>query len=125
MFILYRTNNSKAEPAIPAAMADLTAVVRVCEANGTVAVLGTIPPRGWTAESDPEARFNKHLIELCRKLEIPIAYIFEGFQEKGPDNRRTYMGNDGVHWTGEGMAVCGRAWGATLDEMPFVLRDRK
>ena len=52
-------------------------------------------------------------------------YIFEGFQAKGPENRRTYMGSDGVHWTGAGMAVGGRAWGETLDQMRFVLRDQQ
>jgi len=124
MFVLYGTNNNKAEKNIPAAMDDLTAVVEACEANGTVAVLGTIPPRGWTAESRPEADFNQSLIELCRKLEIPTGYIFEGFQEKGPEDRRTYMGGDGVHWTGAGMAIGGRAWSATLDQVRFVLRDQ-
>jgi len=125
MFILYGTNNNKAEQSAPAAMDDLTAVVRACEANGTVAALGTIPPRGWKSESEPEANFNKHLIELCRKLEIPTGYIFEGFQAKGPENRRTYMGGDGVHWTGEGMAIGSRAWGKTLDQVRFVLRDQE
>jgi hypothetical protein len=125
MFILYGTNNNKAEQRIPAAMDDLTAVVKACEANGTVAVLGTIPPRGWTPESEPEANFNKHLIALCRRLEIPTGYIFEGFQEKGPQNRRTCMGGDGVHWTGAGMTIGGRAWGETLDQVRFVLRDQE
>lgn len=125
MFILYGTNNNKAQQSIPAAMDDLTAVVGACEANGTVAVLGTIPPRGWKSESGPEANFNKHLIGLCRKLEIPTGYIFEGFQAKGSENRRTYMGGDGVHWTGEGMAIGGCAWGETLDQVRFVLRDQE
>ena len=55
MFILYGTNNNKAEERIPAAMGDLAAIVKACEANGTVPVLGTIPPRGWTPESAPES----------------------------------------------------------------------
>jgi len=125
MFILYGTNNNKAEKSIPAAMEDLTAVVKACEANGTVAVLGTIPPRGWTAESAPEANFNKHVIELCRKLKIPTGYIFEGFQAAGAEKRRTYMGGDGVHWTGQGMALGGKAWGKTLTQIRFVIRDQR
>jgi hypothetical protein len=125
MFILYGTNNSKREEHIAAAMDDLAAVVAACEANGTVAVLGTIPPRSWTPDSAPEANFNRHVVELCRKLRIPTSYIFEKFQEAGPENRRTYMGGDGVHWTGAGMAVAGRAWGKTLEQIRFVLRDQK
>jgi hypothetical protein len=125
MFILYGTNNNKAEEHIPAAMDDLASVVATCEANGTVAVLGTIPPRGWAPESAPEASFNRHVIERCGKLKIPIGYVFEGFQEAGPQNRRTYMGGDGVHWTGEGMAIGARAWGRALEQIRFGLRDQK
>jgi len=124
MFILYGTNNNKAQEHIPAAIDDLAAVVAACEANGTVAVLGTIPPRGWDAESAPEANFNRHVIELCRKLKIPTGYIFEGFQEAGPENRRTYLGGDGVHWTGAGMAIGARAWGKALEQIRFVIRDQ-
>jgi hypothetical protein len=64
------------------------------------------------------------VIELCRKLKIPTGHIFEGFQQAGPENRRTYMGGDGVHWTGAGMAIGGRAWGKALDQIRFALRDQ-
>ena len=83
------------------------------------------PPRGWTPDSTPEAAFNRQLVELCRRLQIPTGYIFEAFQGAGPESRKTYMGGDGVHWTGEGMALAGRAWARTLDQLRFVLRDRK
>jgi len=122
MFILYGTNNNKAEEHLPAAMDDLAAIVAACQQRGTVAVLGTIPPRGWTSESAPEANFNRHVVELCRKLKIPTGYIFEGFQAAG--DRRRYMGGDGVHWTGDGMAIAGKAWGSALEQVRFVLRDR-
>jgi lysophospholipase L1-like esterase len=122
MFILYGTNNNKDERCLPQAMEDLVAVVQACEANGTVAVLGTIPPRGWTPESAPEARFNQQVVGLCRKLQVPTGYIFEGFQAAG--DRRRSMGGDGVHWTGEGMEIAGRAWGKTLEQIRFVVRDQ-
>jgi hypothetical protein len=124
MLVLYGTNNNKAEQHLAAAMDDLTAVVEACEANGTVAVLGTIPPRGWTPDSSPEANFNARLIELCRQLTIPTGYLFESFQEAGAEHRRRYMGGDGVHWTGAGMALGGRAWGRVLEQIRFVVRDR-
>jgi lysophospholipase L1-like esterase len=122
MFILYGTNNNKDEKHIPEAMDDLAAVVQACEANGTVAILGTIPPRGWTPESAPEARFNQHLIALCRQIQVPTGYIFEDFQAAG--DRRKHMGGDGVHWTGEGMEIAGRAWGKALEQIRFVVRDQ-
>ena len=122
MFILYGTNNNKSEQHIPAAMEDLAAIVMACEKRGTVAFLGTIPPRGWTPESAPEAKFNRHLVELCRSRRIPAGYIFETFQTAG--ERRKYMGNDGVHWQGTGMALAARTWAAALNEIRFVIRDR-
>ena len=122
MFVLYGTNNNKSEQHLPQAMEDLAAIVKACEDRGTVCILGTIPPRGWTPESQPEANFNKHVVELCRKLKIPTGYIFEDFQ--AADNRRKYMGGDGVHWRGEGMAIGAKAWGKALDQIRFALRDQ-
>jgi hypothetical protein len=122
MFVLYGTNNNKAEQHLAQAMDDLAAIVKACEDRGTVCILGTIPPRGWTPESQPEANFNKHVVELCRKLKIPTGYIFEDFQAAG--DRRKYMGGDGVHWRGEGMAIGAKAWGKALDQIRFALRDQ-
>jgi lysophospholipase L1-like esterase len=125
MFILYGTNNGKAAKDLPSAMGDLAAVVKACDQSGTVAVLGTIPPRGWTTASQPEADYNAEVVKLCRNLKIPASYIFEGFQAAGAENRKTYMGGDGVHWRGEGMEIAARAWGRTLDQIRFVIRDQK
>jgi len=122
MFVLYGTNNNKAEQHLPQAMDDLAAIVKACEARGTVCVLGTIPPRGWTPESQPEANFNRRVIELCHKLKIPTGYIFEDFQSAG--DRRKTMGGDGVHWRGEGMAIGAKAWGKALGQIGFALRDQ-
>jgi hypothetical protein len=58
-------------------------------------------------------------------MKIPTGYIFEGFQAAGPENRKTYMGGDGVHWRGEGMEIGAHAWGRTLDQIRFVIRDQK
>ena len=88
-----------------------------------MAMLGTIPPRGWTPESEPEARFNTHVVALCRRLAIPTGYIFEDFQAAG--DRKTFMGGDGVHWRGAGMAIAAKAWGKALDQIRFVLRDQE
>jgi lysophospholipase L1-like esterase len=123
MFVLYGTNNSKRQSAIPPAMEDLAAIVEACETNGTVCVLGTIPPRKFSdPESKPEANYNKHVIELCHKLKIPTGYLFEEIQAAG--DRRKFISGDGVHWTGAGMAVGGKAWGKALRQIRFVLRDR-
>ena len=125
MFILFGTNNGKSEKELPAAMEDLAAIVKACEEHGTVAVLGTIPPRGWTPASQPEADYNAQVVKLCRERKIPTGYIFEGFQTVGPEDRRKYLGDDGVHWRGEGMEIAALAWGRTLDQIRFVIRDQK
>jgi hypothetical protein len=122
--VLYGTNNSK-DPtkAIPAAMEDLAAIVKTCEDNGTVAILGTIPPRGFAdPESKGEAAYNQNVIELCHKLQIPAAYIFESVQAAG--DRKKFIAGDGVHWTGDGMEVAGKTWGRTLAQIRFLLRDQ-
>lgn len=124
MFILFGTNNNKSPDRLAAATDDLAAIVPACEERGTVAFLGTIPPRGWTPESAAEAQFNRHVAELCRGLKIPCGYIFEAFQAAGPENRRQYLGDDGVHWRGEGMKLAAEAWGRALEQVRFVVRDR-
>lgn len=123
MFVLFGTNNVKTGGAIEAAMQDLRAVVAACDANGTVAILGTIPPRGFEdAASAPEAAYNARLIELARELRTPVAYIFESVQSSGA--RRNFLAADGVHWTAQGMEVAGRAWGRAFQNVRFVLRDQ-
>jgi len=124
MFVLFGTNNGKSPKDLPPAMEDLAAIVKACDEHGTVAVLGTIPPRGWSPASQPEADYNAQVVKLCQELHIPTGYIFEGFQAAGPADRRKYLGDDGVHWRGEGMEIAARAWSKTLDQVRFVLRDQ-
>jgi len=99
--ILLGTNNSKSDKAIESAMADLLAIAASCRKRGTVAVIGTIPPRGFKdPSSKPEARYNAALVKTCRANKIPVCYLFEYFQSL-PDRRKLLAG-DGVHWQGEG-----------------------
>lgn len=122
--ILFGTNNGKSPADIGAAMADLEAIVAAAEANGTVALLGTIPPRGFAdPASAPEAAYNHAVAELGRKLKVPVAYIFESLQAAG--ERHTYIAGDGVHWNGDGMRIAGLAWGRALAQTRFALRDRE
>ena len=121
--IMFGTNNSKAPQAIPQAMGDLVAIARSCEQHGTVPVIATIPPRGFRdPKSEPEARFNQAVIQTCREHHIPVAYVFEAFQAGG--DRRKLLAPDGVHLVSGGWAATGPAWGATLDQVNFVLLDR-
>ena len=86
-----------------------------------MALLGTIPPRGWSPESRTEAEYNRAVIALGRKLEFPVARIFEEIEAGG--DRHRHISDDGVHWTGEGMAAAGRAGGRAMDAVRFALRD--
>ena len=121
--ILYGTNNSKSAKAIEAGMDDLLAIAKACETNGTIPVIGTIPPRGFSdPASKPEASYNAALIKTCRANKIPIAYIFEGLQ-KQPDRKKLLSG-DGVHFVSGGWAVVGPAWSDAVKQVNFVLLDR-
>ena len=121
--ILYGTNNSKSAKAIEAAMDDLLAIAKACETNGTIPVIGTIPPRGFSdPKSKPEADYNAALIKTCRANKIPIGYIFEEMQAQ-PDRRKQLAG-DGVHWAGAGFTTANRAWQKVMQQVGFVLLDR-
>lgn len=122
--LLFGTNNGKSPADIAAAMEDLAAIVKMCDENGTVALLGTIPPRGFAdPASTPEADYNRAVMELGRKIQVPVAHIFESIQAAG--DRKQFIADDGVHWNGAGMAIAGRAWGRALKQTRFVIRDRE
>jgi len=121
--ILYGTNNAKDQSAIQAAMADMLAMTKECADNGTVPIIATIPPRGFTDPySKPEADYNAALIKTCRNHQLPVAYLFEEVQAH-PD-RRKLLANDGVHWANEGFPTSSRAWKKAMDQVTFVLLDR-
>ncbi|MDP6506536.1 MAG: SGNH/GDSL hydrolase family protein, partial [Planctomycetota bacterium] len=124
IFILYGTNNSKSPQSIKAAMEDMESIMKTCEENGTVAIVGTIPPRGFKdPKSTGEANYNAALKDLARKLKIPVGYIFEEIQALGFEKRNTCIAADGVHWHRNGFFVAAQSWGKALDEVRFVLRD--
>ncbi len=103
---------------------DLEAIVKAGEARGTVVILGTIPPRGFSdPESRPEREYNQVVIERARKLKVPVAYIFDEIQAGG--DRRQYIWRDGVHWTPKGMEAAARAWERTMRQVEFALRFRE
>ena len=121
--ILFGTNNSKSQFAIKEAMEDILAMARACEENGTVPVVATIPPRGFTdPSSQPEGNYNAVLIQTCRQNKIPIAYLFEEFQTQ-PD-RRALLAGDGVHWGKSGFPIAARAWKQAMEQVSFALADR-
>jgi len=121
--ILLGTNNGKNDNAIAAAMEDILAMVGSCRKRGTVPIVGTIPPRGFSdPASKPEARYNAALVKTCRANAIPICHLFEHFQSL-PDRRKLLAG-DGVHWSGDGFPAAGAAWAAAMEQVGFVLLDR-
>lgn len=122
--ILYGTNNAKTQPAIAAAMEDMLAIAKGCADHGTVPIVATIPPRGFTdPHSKPEADYNAALLKTCRNHRIPLAYLFEEFQAQ-PD-RKKLLAQDGVHLAREGFPATSRAWKKAMDQVTFVLLDRR
>ncbi len=121
--ILFGTNNSKSSFAIDEAMEDILAIVKACEDNGTIPIVATIPPRGFTdPKSRPEEDYNTALIETCRKNKIPVAYLFEEFQAQ-PD-RRELLDGDGIHWGKGGFPIAALAWKKAVEQVVFALLDR-
>jgi lysophospholipase L1-like esterase len=121
--IMLGTNNSKAAKDIPAAMDDLAAIAKSCEAFGTVPVIATISPRGFNdPKSAPEAGYNEAVVKMCREGRIPAACVFEAFQDGG--DRRKLLAPDGVHLVDGGWEVAAKAWQAAMAQVEFALLDR-
>jgi lysophospholipase L1-like esterase len=121
--ILLGTNNPKDPASLPRATEDLLEMARSCEERGVVAIIGTIPPRGFGDPlSAPEAGYNEALMQTCRARNIPIAHIFEEFQSAG--DRRKLLADDGVHLVTGGWEATARGWKAAVDQVRFALLDR-
>ena len=119
--VMYGTNDAKSAQAVTAAMENLAYVIDACAKRGTVPVLATIPPRGFSKEKqDGQERFNQALIKLCREKKVPISYCYEEMMQ----HELKEMLGDGVHLTaGPGNAAAGRALRKTFDQIYWTLRD--
>lgn len=127
ILILFGTNNVRGQIQKPEVYEkwadDVIAIAKAAESRGTVAVIGTIPPRGFTdPKSEPEAQYNAVLIHRARAEHIPVAYIFKQVQQAG--NRRKFIYKDGIHWTVPGMKAAAAAWAKTMAQVQFAVRDR-
>ena len=119
--VLYGTNDQEIRASVPESMRNLTTVVDACLAFGTVPVLTTIPPRGYDKRSQgDQERFNRALMELGRKKQVPVSYAFEEIMLHDLND----MLFDGVHLHPEaGNDAVGRALRRTMDQVYFAMRD--
>ena len=128
LLVLFGTNNLRnrqvpTEASLEKWMSDLEAIAHAAHSRGTVVLFGSLPPRGLDdPESKPEAVYNVALHKLGRRIQVPVAGIFEEFKTAG--NRRLYLSGDGAHWTSAGMELAARAWAKAMDQVEWVLRDR-
>ena len=119
--VMYGTNDSKGAEAVKQAMENLSDVIDACVEFGTVPVLATIPPRGYSKDKqDGQLRFNQALIKLCREKKVPVSYCFE--EMIAQDLKQ--MLSDGVHLQpATGNDAAGSALWKTLQQVCFALRD--
>jgi hypothetical protein len=118
--VMYGTNNQKGRRDVEAAMNDLAAVVDACVVRGTVPILATIPPRGYSSGQGDQERYNAALIALARARRVPVSYVFETMMQR--DLRR--MLYDGIHLTPDhGNDAAGEALRRTMDQVYFGLRE--
>jgi len=121
--IMWGTNNSKAETAIPPAMEDMAAIIDACAAHGTVPIVATIPPKRFDkAKQDGQERYNTALVKLCRDKKVPISYCFELMMQR---DLRQMLG-DGTHLKPTtGNDTAGEALYRTMQQVYFALRDTR
>jgi lysophospholipase L1-like esterase len=119
--VMYGTNDSKSRGAIRSAVSNLAAVIDACAQAGTVPIVATIPPRGYSKRGqDDQAGFSRALIDLARSKKVPVSYVFEEMMQR--DLQR--MLYDGVHLTpGPGNDAAGEALWKTFQQVTFALRD--
>ncbi len=71
------------------AVDNVLAMVRMCEAQGTVAIVATLTPFGHTApKGSPEEKLSDELAAMCEANQIPVVRVFDLFrkvQEAGED----------------------------------------
>ncbi len=119
--VLYGTNDQERGVSESASMRNLGSVIDACLEFGTVPVVTTIPPRGDNKrrQGDQE-RFNRALMELARRKQVPVSYAFEEMMR----HELNEMLFDGVHLQPEaGNDAAGRALRLTMDQVYFALRD--
>jgi hypothetical protein len=102
-------------------MRHLATIVDACIAAGTIPILTTIPPRGDDkGRQGGQEQFNRALIELGRRKQVPISYAFEEMMRHDLNK----MLFDGLHLTPDaGNDAAGRALRRTMDQVYFALRD--
>ena len=116
--VMYGTND---RGDVRASMRNLAAVIDACIETGTVPIVATIPPRGYSKRQGDQESFNRALIALARERKVPVSYVFEEMMQHDLNG----ILSDGVHLTPElGNDVAGRALRRTMDQVYFTLRDR-
>jgi hypothetical protein len=116
--VMYGTND---RGDVRASMRNLAAVIDACVASGTVPIVATIPPRGYSKRQGDQESFNRALIELARAQRVPVSYVFEEMMQHDLNG----ILSDGIHLTPEmGNDVAGRALRKTMDQVYFALRDK-
>jgi hypothetical protein len=119
--VMYGTNDDKGGRAVTGAMRNLASIVDACVERGTIPILATIPPRGYSKGGQGEQeRFNRALIELARQKQIPVSYAFEEMMQR--DLRQILY--DGIHLEPRrGNEAAAMAFRRTMDQVYFALRD--
>ena len=119
--VMYGTNDPKNRWAIQGAVSNLAAVIDAWARAGTVPIVATIPPRGYSKSGqDDQARFSRALIDLARSKKVPVSYVFEEMMQRDLQQ----MLYDGVHLTpGPGNDAAGEALWKTFQQVTFALRD--
>jgi lysophospholipase L1-like esterase len=119
--VMYGTNDSKSGRAVSGAMRNLASIVDACIERGTIPILATIPPRGYSKGGQGEQeRFNQALVELARQKKVPVSYAFEEMMQR--DLRQILY--DGIHLEPRrGNEAAAVAFRRTMDQVYFALRD--
>ncbi len=107
-------------------IANLRYIIRTAKANGSLPVVGTIPPvnEGYDDRVPPErnkwvAAMNKDIIRLAREEEVPVADVFGAFTaDTGYAGNPSSYFDDHVHPTAKGRKLIAGAFFRAVTQRP-------
>ena len=119
--ILLGTNDLHAGVAAAQFLETMETILRTCTDAGTIPIVNTLPPTNW-GPPDQLRAYNRGLIDLARRLQLPLIDVYGEFLARRPTDSwlGTLVSQDGAHLTPDNAA--GPASAQNLNNGGYLLR---
>lgn len=102
-FVLLGANDASAGRSPAEVARDMTTIIDLLLANGTVPVLQLVAPRADPAKDELTTKYNEEYVKIARAKKIPLIDLNGEFRKRAPDGawKSRMLVADGVHFTHE------------------------